>query len=63
MGRAQVYVVRIYDAAPDGSQLRGIVEDIESGSHDRFASVSDLWEILRRLYAAHSTLRKQDGDD
>lgn len=63
MARAQVYVVRIYAAEGDGSRLRGVVEDIESRSLDRFASASELWEILRARYAMHDRFQRSEGED
>jgi hypothetical protein len=62
MSKAQVYVVRIYGAAPDGSLL-GIVEDVERGLRERFNSVSELWQILVSLHRASNLEDQQRHDD
>jgi hypothetical protein len=61
MATVQVYVVRIYHAAPDGSHLRGILEDIQAGSRDQFANAIELCDILRKSYIAN--VMAPDGHD
>jgi len=62
MSKAQVYVVRIYGAAPEALQLRGIVEDVEQGSRASFTRASELWDILIQWYEARSEPRARDDE-